>query len=90
MQYFSMIGCFPAIRKTDYKIFYVREKSMDKNRVQNGKRNEIVMAIAQRLLDEELLDINNFSYDTDTMLQCVSKIILKHLEDYTLVIGTVV
>jgi hypothetical protein len=62
---------------------------MYKDRVTNGKRNEIAMAIAQKMLDEELLELNNFSHDTDAILQCVSSMILKHLEDYILVIGTV-
>ena len=63
---------------------------MDKDRVTNGKRKEIAMVIAQQMLDEELLELNNFSHDTNAILQCVSNIILKHLEDYVLVIDTVV
>lgn len=63
---------------------------MNADRTAGRKRNEIVMKIAQQLLEEELLELGNFSYDTDAALQCVSKIILKHLEDYMLVTGTAV
>ena len=33
-------------------------------------RDNIAMAIANELLDNEILDENNFSYDTDALLQC--------------------
>lgn len=52
-------------------------------------RDNIAMAIANELLDNEILDENNFLNDTDTLLQCVSGIILAHLKDYVIVSGDV-
>ena len=52
-------------------------------------RDNLAMAIANELLDNEILDENNFSHDTDALLQCVSGIILAHLKDYVIVSGNV-
>ncbi len=52
-------------------------------------RANIAMAIADGLLDNEILDENNFSHDTGALLQCVPGIILAHLKDYVTVSGDV-
>lgn len=52
-------------------------------------RDNIAMEIARELLDNELLDINNFSYDTAAILKYVQNIILEHLKDYSLLSGTI-
>lgn len=53
------------------------------------ERDNIAMSIAEELLDNDILDENNFSFDTDALLQCVSKIILEHLKDYLIISGNV-
>lgn len=57
--------------------------------MQENNRNNIANAIARDLLDNNILDENNFSHDTNTLLDCVEKIILEHLKDYSLLSGTV-
>lgn len=52
-------------------------------------RENIAMAIANELLDNKILDENNFSYDTDALLQYVSGIILAHLKDYVILSGDI-
>ena len=52
-------------------------------------RNDIALEIANELLDNEKKKKNNFSHDTDMLLQCVSGIILAHLKDYTIVSGDI-
>lgn len=52
-------------------------------------RTDIAKAIAADLLDNDVLDENNFSYDTATILEYVQNIILDHLKDYSLLSGTV-
>lgn len=52
-------------------------------------RNDIALEIANELLDNEILDENNFSHDTDMLLQCVSEIILAHLKDYVILSGDI-
>ena len=52
-------------------------------------RNDIAKAIAADLLDNDVLDENNFSYDTATILEYVQNIILEHLKDYSLLSGTI-
>lgn len=52
-------------------------------------RNSIAKAIAEDLLNNEVLDENNFNYDTDALLNYVQKIILEHIKDYSLLSGTV-
>jgi len=47
-------------------------------------RNDIAKAIAEDLLNNDVLDENNFSYDTVTILEYVQNIILEHLKDYSL------
>ena len=57
--------------------------------MQENNRDNIADAIAKDLLDNGILDENNFSYDTNALLDCVQEIILEHLKDYSLLSGTV-
>ena len=57
--------------------------------MESKNRNDIAMQIANELLDNEILDENNFSKDTDTLVQCVSGIILAHLKDYVILSGDI-
>ncbi len=52
-------------------------------------RIDIAKAIAEDLLNNDLLDENNFSYDTATILGYVQNIILEHIKDYSLLSGTI-
>ncbi len=52
-------------------------------------RDNIAMKIARELLDNDVLDENNFSYDTAAILKYVQNIILEHLKDYSLLSGTI-
>ena len=52
-------------------------------------RDNIAMKIARELLDNDVLDENNFSYDTAAILEYVQNIILEHLKDYSLLSGTI-
>ena len=52
-------------------------------------RNDIAKAIAADLLDNDVLDENNFSYDTAAILEYVQNIILEHLKDFSLLSGTI-
>lgn len=54
-----------------------------------NKREDIAKAIAEDLLDNAVLDENNFSYDTDALLNYVQEIILGHIKDYYLLSGTI-
>ncbi len=62
----------------------------EKKKTHNADRNMLVTEIAQELLDRELLDENNFSHDTEALLQCASRIILEHLKDYMLICGKLI
>lgn len=52
-------------------------------------RKDIAKEITKALLDNDVLDENNFSYDTDALLDYVQKVILEHIKDYSLLSGTV-
>lgn len=52
-------------------------------------RIDMAKAIAEDLLNNDVLDENNFSYDTAVILEYVQNIILYHLKDYLLLSGTV-
>ena len=52
-------------------------------------RTDIAKAIAEDLLNNDVLDKNNFSYDTAVILEYVQNIILDHLKDYSLLSGIV-
>lgn len=51
-------------------------------------RTDIAKAIAEDLLNNDILDENNF-YDTATILEYVQNIILEHIKDYSLLSGTI-
>ena len=51
-------------------------------------RTDIAKAIAADLLENDVLDENNFSYDTAAILEYVQDIILDHLKNYSLLSGT--
>ncbi len=53
----------------------------------NKDRTDIALAIAEDLLDQDALDLNNFSNDTNALLDFVQEIILNHLKDYLIVSG---
>ncbi len=55
----------------------------------NLVRDNIAMEIAKELLDNDILDEDNFSYDTAAILEYVQNIILEHLKDYSLLSGTI-
>lgn len=55
----------------------------------DSSRENIAMEIARDLLDNDILDENNFSFDADALLQCVSEIVLEHLKDYLIISGNV-
>ena len=52
-------------------------------------RTDIAKAIAEDLLNNDVLDKNNFSYDTAVILEYFQNIILEHLKDYSLLSGIV-
>ncbi len=52
-------------------------------------RTDIARAIAEDLLNNDVLDENNFSYDTFAILEYVQNIILEHLKDYSLLSGII-
>ena len=52
-------------------------------------RTDIAKAIAADLLDNDVLDKHNFSYDIAAILEYVQNIILEHLKDYSLLSGTI-
>ncbi len=53
----------------------------------NKDRTDLALAIAKDLLDQDTIDLNNFSNDTNTLLDFVQEIILEHLKDYLIVSG---
>ena len=52
-------------------------------------RTDIAKAIAEDLLNNDVLDENNFSYDTDALLDYVQNIVLEHIKEYSLLSGRV-
>lgn len=52
-------------------------------------RTDIAKSIAKDLLNNDILDENNFSYDTAAILEYVQNIILEHIKDYFLLSGTI-
>lgn len=55
----------------------------------NLSRNKIAMEITVDLLNNDVLDENNFSYDTAAVLNFVQNIILEHLKNFSLLSGTI-
>ncbi len=53
------------------------------------KREDIAKRIAEDLLNDNVLDEQNFNYDTDAILQHVQDAVLSHLRDYSLLSGTI-
>lgn len=53
----------------------------------NKDRTDIAYQIATELLDNDVLDLNNFGYDADSLLIFVQEIILSHLKDYLIISG---
>lgn len=53
----------------------------------NKDRADIAYQIAADLLDNDALDVNNFGFDTDSLLSFVREIILSHLKDYLIISG---
>ena len=47
----------------------------------------IAKRIAEELLNDNVLDAQNFNYDTDAILQHVQDTVLSHLRDYSLLAG---
>ncbi len=47
----------------------------------------IAKRIAEELLNDNVLDEQNFNYDTDAILQHVQYTVLSHLRDYSLLAG---
>lgn len=54
----------------------------------NKERTDIALSIATELLDNDVLDLNNFECDADSLLSFVQGIILSHLKDYLIISGT--
>lgn len=52
-------------------------------------RTEIARGIAEDLLEHEVLDENNFSDDTEAIIEYVQKTILEHLKEYVIILGSV-
>lgn len=52
-------------------------------------RSRIAMMIAQDLMDNDVLNEDNFSFDADELLEFTSKFILDGLKDYIIVSGTI-
>lgn len=53
----------------------------------NKERTDIALSIATELLDNDVLDLNNFECDADSLLCFVQETILNHLKDYLIVAG---
>lgn len=53
----------------------------------NMSKADIAKAIASKLLDFEMLDLHNFSGDTEALLECTKEIILEQLENYMIISG---
>lgn len=52
-------------------------------------RNDIARKIAEELLDNGVLDENNFNYNTDAILEFVQGVVLNHLRNYSLLAGAI-
>ncbi len=52
-------------------------------------RQDIARSIAEDLLNNDVLDEHNFSYDTDAILEYVQNVVIDHLKDYSLLAGTI-
>ena len=52
-------------------------------------RQELVQRIAEKLLQDDVLDINNFE-DTTQLLKCVQNAIFDELRDFILINGQLI
>ena len=53
-------------------------------------KNKLAEKIATDLLDNDMLDLNNFSNDTARLLECVQKTIYDDLSDFLIISGKVI
>ncbi len=53
------------------------------------KREDIAKRIAEELLNDNVLDEQNFNYDTDAILEYVQNVVIDHLKDFMLVQGNI-
>ena len=53
-------------------------------------KNKLAEKIATDLLDNDMLDLNNFSNDTARLLECVQKTIYDDLSDFLIISGNVI
>lgn len=56
--------------------------------MRNMDRKDMAKAIAEELLDNDILDTHNFSGDTESILRCTQEVILNHLQDYLIILGS--
>jgi len=54
----------------------------------NKDRTDIAYQIATELLAQDTLILNNFAYDTNSLISFVQEIILDYLKDYFIISGT--
>lgn len=52
-------------------------------------REDIAKRIAEELLNDNVLDEQNFNYDTDAILKHVQDTVLSHIKDYSLLASTI-
>lgn len=53
-------------------------------------REEVAERIARELLNNDVLDINNYSNDTQAAVDDAQLIVLEVLQDYILIKGTII
>lgn len=52
-------------------------------------KKDIATTIAETMLYDGMLDENNYNDDTEALLEDVKNVILEQLENYIIIIGTV-
>jgi len=52
-------------------------------------KKDIATKIAETMLYDGMLDENNYNDDTVALLEDVENIILEHLQDYMIIIGSI-
>lgn len=52
------------------------------------KKSDIAVRIAEDMLDNGMLDEQNYNYDTGALVEDVKNMILEHLKDYLIIAGT--
>lgn len=53
-------------------------------------KNDIAAAIAEELLNDDVLDVNNFNGDMPALLNCVRETVMKNLRDFIIVSGRLI